>query len=122
MSLTWLRALTMNLRLLLHRRQRLSTNLWDQRRLWHFVVNCVWDSSCFCSSYGCSVKWEAVGQDTIPPITVPGEGIPGAGVPGEAALGAFLREVSPRVEVEAFRVLACEGEAVVVAQDARINT
>ena len=53
---------------------------------------------------------------------VPGEEVLGAEVPGEGeAIAAFRPEASPRVE-EDFRVLECEGEAVVVAQDARINT
>jgi len=53
----------------------------------------------------------------------PGEEVLGAEVPGEEeAIEAFPPEASPQVEGEAFRVLECEVEAVVVAQDALINT
>ena len=107
----------MSLRLPPPQRQRLSTNLLDRRQLWHSAVNSAWESSCFCFSYGCSAKWEVGGQDITLRMQVPGEEVPGEEVPGEAAFEAFLR-----VEGEAFRVLECEGEAVVVAQDAPINT
>jgi hypothetical protein len=112
----------MNPRLLPHQRPSLSLNLVDPRRLWHSAVNCVWASSCFCSSYGCLAKWEAGEQDTTLPIMVPGEAVLGAAVPGEEEhIEAFHPEASPRVEAEAFRVHECEGEAAVAAQDARIN-
>lgn len=53
---------------------------------------------------------------------VPGEEVLGAEVHGEEeVIEVFPPEVSPRVEAEAFRVHECEGEAVVVAQDERIN-
>jgi len=53
---------------------------------------------------------------------VPGEGARGAEVPGEEEpIEAFHPEASLQVEVEAFRARECEGEAEVVAQDARIN-
>jgi hypothetical protein len=107
----------MNLSLPPHRRQRLLINLLDQQRLWHSAVNCVWASSCFYFSYGCSAKWEEVGPDTTLPIQVLG-----AGVPGEVDLEAFPPAASPGVEAEAFRVHECEVEAEVVAQDALINT
>ena len=113
----------MNLRLPPHRRLSPLVNLQDPWRLWHFAVNCVWASSCFCFSSGCSAKWEAVGQDTTLPIMVPGEEVHGEEVPGEEeAIEDFPPETSPPVEGEAFRVLECEVEAVVVAQVARINT
>ena len=64
-----------------------------------------------------------VGQDTILRIMVPGEAVPGAEAPGEEEdIVAFRPEASLRVEVEASRVLECEGAAEAVAQDARINT
>ena len=64
-----------------------------------------------------------MGQDTTLPIMVPGEEVHGAEVPGEEeAFEVFPPETSPQVEGEAFRVLEREGEAVVVAQDAPINT
>ena len=123
MSLTWLRALTMNLRLLPRRHQMSPINLLVQRRLWRSVVNYVWVSSCFCSSCGCSAKWEEGEQDTTLLIMVPGEEARGAAIPGEEEhIEAFHPEASPRVEVEAFRVLECEVEAEAVARDALINT
>jgi hypothetical protein len=111
----------MNLRLPPHRRLSLLVNLLDPRRLSHSAVNCVWALSCLCFSCGCSAKWEEEGQDTTLPMQVRGEEVLGAEVPGEAECEAFPPEASPRVEVEAFRVLECEVEAVVVAQDALIN-
>ena len=114
----------MSLRLPPHRRLSLLDNLLDPRRLSHSAVNCVWVLSCLCFSCGCSAKWEEEvgGEDNTLPIMVPGEAVLGVEVPGEAEFEAFLPEASPRVEGEAFQVLECEGEAVVVAQDARINT
>ena len=54
---------------------------------------------------------------------VPGEEVLGAEVRGAAGhIEAFHPEASPPVEGEAFRVLECEAEAVVVAQGARTNT
>ena len=110
----------MNLRLRPRRRQRLS-NLLDQRPLRHSAVNFVSAFSCLCFSRGCSAKWEGAGQDTILPIQIPGEEVPGEEVLGEEVHGKAELEASHQVEAEAFRVLECEVEAVVVAQDARIN-
>ncbi|HEX6036155.1 MAG TPA: hypothetical protein VFY83_17075, partial [Anaerolineales bacterium] len=88
-----------------------------------FVVNYVWASSCFCSCYGCSAKWEAGGQDIILPIMVPGEEALGVELPGgEEPIEAFRPEAFPQVEEEAFGVRECEGVAEAVAQGARINT
>ena len=113
----------MNLCLPPHRPQKLPFNLLDLWRSWRSAANCVWASSCFCFSYGCSAKWEVAGLDIILPIMVLGEEALGAEVPGEeAGIEAFHPETSHRVEGEAFQVLECEVEAVVVAQDARINT
>ena len=65
---------------------------------------------------------EAV-PDTTLPIMVPGEEALGAELLGEEEpIEAFRPEVFPPVEGEAFGVRECEGAAVVVAQDARINT
>ena len=107
----------MNLRRPPPRHPSPSLNQLDQQRLWRSAANCVWESSCFCFSYGCSAKWEEGGQDTTLPIQVLG-----AEIPGEVDLEAFPPAASPGVEAEAFRVHECEVEAVVVAQAALINT
>ena len=62
-----------------------------------------------------------MGQEIILPIQILGEEVPGEEVHGAGVHGEAELEASPRVEVEAFRVLGCEVEAVVVAQDAPIN-
>ena len=116
----------MNLRLPPHRRRRCPIKLLDRWQLRHSVVSCVWAFYYFCFSYRCSPKWEGLGGDIILPIqdhgkAVRGKAIPGEEVPGEAGPEDFHPAGSPQVEVEAFRVRECEGEAVVVAQDGLIN-
>ena len=107
----------MNLSVPLHRRPSLLVHQPGRRPLWRSVVNCVWASFCFSFSFGCSAKWEAVGQDTTLLIMDRGEEVLGAEVPGEVDFEAF-----PPVEVEAVQAHECEVEAEVVAQDALINT
>ena len=62
-----------------------------------------------------------MGQETILPTQILGEEVPGEEVLGVEVHGEAELEASPQVDVEAFRVLECEVEAVVVAQDAPIN-
>src|SRR4026208_1101297 len=93
MSSTWLRAVTMSLSLPPGCLQRLMINRLAQLPPWRSVVNCVGAFSCFCFSFGCSARWEAVGPDSI---------LPARGT-GKEGWEAFLPEASPRDEAEAFR-------------------